>query len=307
MNFKTFNSAMNGIHAEFVTDAMYFGEKRRKSLLRLPAAALIAIITALILALAAGATVLFDLDDVLRDFLGISESQSDLLRDSVMEINKSQTIDGMTVTLRQAFGDAHTVYVLAEVYVPKGITLEGRLQGLVAEIDTKNNGGSYSFTKINVDEDNRIQSYLITIVSDKKIIGRNLTLSFSTYVSLPYVERLVDGVWDFKFKLNYADTARVFSLNDTRGELIIRDVTITPASIMISVEGLSSDDLSLDEFSVILDDGCKPELIRYQYLGQGNVNSKRVINIYGKFVNVIDVDSVYAITVNDRMIVLKTE
>ena len=44
---------------------------------------------------------------------------------------------------------------------------------------------------------------------------------------------------------------------------------------MISVEGLPDDDLSLDEFSVILNDGSEPEIIRYQYLGNGAEEKKR--------------------------------
>ena len=136
---------MNGICAEFVTDAMYYGENRRKRLLRLPVAALIAVITALILALATGASVIFGWDGVLKDYLGISGTREDELRNSVMEINQSQTIDGLTVTVRQAFGDAHTVYVLAEVRVPEGLPLDGRLQSIVVNIDTKNSSGSYNF------------------------------------------------------------------------------------------------------------------------------------------------------------------
>ena len=77
MKFNTFNAAMNGICAEFVTDAMYYGENRRKRLLRLPVAALIAVITALILALAAGASVIFGWDGVLKDYLGISGTRED--------------------------------------------------------------------------------------------------------------------------------------------------------------------------------------------------------------------------------------
>ena len=57
----------------------------RKRLLRLPVAALIAVITALILALAAGASVIFGWDGVLKDYLGISGTREDELRNSVME------------------------------------------------------------------------------------------------------------------------------------------------------------------------------------------------------------------------------
>ena len=162
MKFNTFNTAMNGICAEFVTDAMYYGENRRRRLLRLPVAALIAVITALILALAAGASVIFGWDGVLKDYLGISGTREDELRNSVMEINQSQTIDGLTVTVRQAFGDAHTVYVLAEVVVPEWLPLDGRLQSLVVNIDAKNSSGSYNFARMNIDEESRVQTYLIT-------------------------------------------------------------------------------------------------------------------------------------------------
>lgn len=307
MKFNTFNAAMNGICAEFVTDALYYGENRRKRLLRLPVAALIAVITALILALAAGASVIFGWDGVLKDYLGISGTREDELRNSVMEINQSQTIDGLTVTVRQAFGDAHTVYVLAEVRVPEGLPLDGRLQSIVVNIDTKNSSGSYNFACMNIDEESRIQTYLITFASDKKIIGRHMTITFDAYVSLPYVEKLITGSWNFKYKLNYADASRCFVLNEKCGDLTIKDVIISPASIMISVEGLPDDDLSLDEFSVILNDGSEPEIIRYQYLGNGGGKEKKVISIYGKFRKVIDEKNVYAVSINGQVFVLDSK
>ena len=70
---------------------------------------------------------------------------------------------------------------------------------------------------------------------------------------------------------------------------------------MISVEGLPDDDLSLDEFSVILNDGCEPEIIRYQYLGNGGGKEKKVISIYGKFRKVIDEKNVYAVSINGQV------
>lgn len=172
MKFNTFNAAMNGICAEFVTDAMYYGENRRKRLLRLPVAALIAVITALILALAAGASVIFGWDGVLKDYLGISGTREDELRNSVMEINQSQTIDGLTVTVRQAFGNAHTVYVLAEVRVPEGLPFEGKIDEILVNTKLRDDGAVYNWLLVNKDEATRTQTYIIQLHTLKSILKK---------------------------------------------------------------------------------------------------------------------------------------
>ena len=79
----------------------------------------------MILALAAGASVIFGWDGVLKDYLGISGTREDELRNSVMEINQSQTIDGLTVTVRQ-FLYRPVGKRLADLFLPGGLAVQLR-------------------------------------------------------------------------------------------------------------------------------------------------------------------------------------
>ncbi len=175
----------------------------RKRLLRLPVAALIAVITALILALAAGASVIFGWDDVLKDYLGISGTREDELRNSVMEINQSQTIDGLTVTVRQAFGDAHTVYVLAEVRVPEGLPFEGKIDEVLVNTKLRDDGAVYNWLLVNKDEATRTQTYIIQLHTLKSLLKKTVRIRFIDFRNVAdYQNRnYFRGEFDFSFRI----------------------------------------------------------------------------------------------------------
>lgn len=285
---------MNGIRAEFVTDAMYFGEKRRKSLLRLPPAALIAIITALILALAAGATVLFDLDDVLRDFLGISESQSDLLRDSVMEINKSQTIDGMTVTLRQAFGDDHTAYVLADVYVPENQPFDGKIDEIIVNIKNHDNEAVYNWHLVNKDEATGMQTYIIQLHSMKSLLKKTIRIRFNNFRNVAdYTNRnYFRGEFDFSFRISYKNMTETKTLNFETDNYTVKSVTLSPVTAIISFDPETTDkDYKIDS-QIITKDGTRPHVAWINYIPAINPL------MYISFDDVICPDNVIGIVIN---------
>ena len=294
MKFNTFNAAMNGICAEFVTDAMCYGENRRKRLLRLPVAALIAVITALILALAAGASVIFGWDGVLKDYLGISGTRENELRNSVMEINQSQTIDGLTVTVRQAFGDAHTVYVLAEVRVPEGLPFEGKIDEVLVNTKLRDDGAVYNWLLVNKDEATRTQTYIIQLHTLKSILKKTIRIRFIDFRNVAdYQNRnYFRGEFDFSFRISYKNMAVTKELNFRTDKYTVKSVTLSPVTAIISFDaGTTDKDYDID-CRIITKDGSTPHVAWVNYIPE--INPAMYIN----FDDVIDPDNVIGIVIN---------
>lgn len=257
-------------------------------------AAIVALFLVTILTLVVGATLLFHWNDTLRNYLGITEEDSDQLAKAVTIIGQSQTHENMTITVEQAFGDTHTAYIVASIILPEGMSVDGKIRRITPKITDVD--GSYNYERISVDEDTRIQTYIITIKSsNKKLTGRKIELEFGGYVSSTH-EKLISATWNFTFKLDFDDLSKTIVLNQKVDDFIIESVWITPVSMIIYIRDLPPEARYVDDFDLIMKDGSSPEIIKYQIIG--DLKNSNTTPIYGLFPQVIDPSMVKGILVN---------
>ncbi len=260
---------------------------------RLRTAAIIAAVFAVLVTLTLGVSAAFDWDVHLLSFLHIAPDRAAQLREAVTVIEKSQTKENATVTVRQAFGDAHTAYIVADLTLPDGVPLDGGFTDVILKVKAQ---GSYHYDCVERNEETHTLTYLIRVMTTEPILGKKIGLTFIDYRQPGFYESRIRATWEFSFRLDYRELARTVEIGKNSGELTVRSVTVTPTSVIIRVEGLPPDARYLEEYGVTMRDGSEPEIERYQIVG--GFSSDTETEIYGLFPQVIDPDDVAGFTVN---------
>lgn len=264
--------------------------RRRMSL---SAASIIAIIITASLILTVSAAVFFGWHTRLLDYLNIPPSGAEKFQQAVTVIEQSQTYENATVTVKQAFGDAHTAYIVAELKLPDGVPLDGKFKSISIDVDAQ---GSYNYECVERNEDTRTLTYIINVKTSDKITGKKIGLTFRDYYHAPTHQELIDASWEFSFRLKFKDYSRNSTINEMVGDFTIRSVTITPVSVIIYIDDLPADARYVDDFDIIMQDGSIPEIIKYQNVG--TFDSNKTTAIYGMFPEIIDPMNVKSVSVN---------
>ncbi len=291
MKTAQFSEALGRIGDDYLMEAITYRQNPapRRRLTR----ALLILAALLLLTCAACAVGYFGWNEDLRHYLGISDN-ADELSEAVVMIGQSQTADGITVTMEQAFGDTHTVYILATVHFSEGIPLDCRtnIRPVLKNVD-----GGYTFACIDVDEEARTQTLMINIrSSNKKLIGRKMGLEFLGFRGGRDYISYSSNTWSFSFRLNYRDLSKAVPLDITLKDYLVRSVWISPASIILYIEGLPRELRRIDDFGLIMKDGSSPDIVKYQLIG--DVPAGDVTPIYGMFPQIIDPGEIRSITVD---------
>ncbi|MBE6540871.1 MAG: DUF4179 domain-containing protein [Ruminococcaceae bacterium] len=298
-----FLDAVGRVDQKYIDECVSFwvafkeGEKasiKRKTKKR-PLIVLIAAISLiLLLSLAAGAKYLPNFSDVLSEYLGILTDREEDLSRAVCEINQSQTYENLTVTVEQAFGDAHAAYILVTASLPGESLADGKFIDPILKCSFD---GSYNCTLVSYDEETLTQTYIIEIISsNKKLTGKRIDLEFGSFFCGNPMQK-INGNWKFSFKLDFDDLSKSITVNKKIDDKItVRSVWFSPASIIIYVDGLPEEMRRLDDFDVILTDGEKADLSKYQVVG--DIPSGSTTPIFSQCNTLIDPEDVKCIIVN---------
>lgn len=273
------------------------GKKHR----RIRAALLAAAAIAVLLVLTVGASAIFGWNETLLSYLHITEDRASQLYKAAAVIEKAQTRENITVTVKQAFGDAHTAYIVAEAQIPPDIPLDGDFQTILLRIKAD---GGYNYECVKKDEETRTLTYLIRLMTEDTVTGKKIGLIFRGYENALH-ETLVSASWEFSFRLDFRDFSRKSTVNGKCGAYTVRSVTVTPVSVIIDIDGLPPENRLVEDFGVIMRDGSSPDLAKYQHVGTSAVSAaEKTTSVYGVFRSVIEPQDVEAVSVNGTVFML---
>lgn len=109
------------------------------------------------------------------------------LEKSIYKLDRSQTYNGWTVSLKECVGDDSSVYILVEATAPEGTVLARPENGsitLIGGIDTMGIGASSYVLEDEDPADNRISAMLDASVysTSEKLRGKTVTISIDPIV-----------------------------------------------------------------------------------------------------------------------------
>ncbi len=302
MTVHTFSKALGDINEKYLLEAIqYPGAKSsteakeiKASRKRPSAVALLAAAAAILLTVAAGATALTYWNDTLREYLGIPSAASDSLAEAIAMIGDSQTKDGITVTVEQAFGDTHTTYIVATAAFSENVPLDCKTTIIPT---LKNVDGGYNFDCVAVDEETRTQTYIIYVhSSNKNLIGKKMGLEFRGFRGGRDYIQYSSETWSFSFQLDYKDLSRNVTLNKDVDDFHVNSVWLSPVSMILYIEDLPAERRVIEDFDIIMKDGTLPDIKKYQIIG--GVPRGNTTPIFGMFPQVIDPENVKSVVVN---------
>lgn len=245
-----------------------------------------------------------------------NKGQIDTLNSLGVAINKQVTVNGLTIDVKEAIGDRHSVHILYDVIFPDTIKPDPTVYYTFERTDmiipfTTCKGWYTDQLKDPDPNDNKIPMVL-SLDAREKLIGKKVTLDFtdfsfynpkSTTGDDTYI-RVVSGNWKIPFELDYKDGSVKYRINKkvpfNGSEVALKELTLSPISINLVLKGHainlydknppSSDEKEpySQEIKVHLKDGTTFDKISSS--GKSTIGSKMVVTY--SFLEILDVSKV---------------
>lgn len=273
---------MGDIDGAFISEAENdFLAKSWRRRRRIRVLVLVAALLTALIAIGCAAASYFEVDDVLKEYLGIAADYDEELGEGVAMIGLTQTVGDFTVTIDQMFGDPHAAWIVFHVTVPERAPLrpdsEGNIYATVygdflsVSLDIGSQGGGYRWECVAIDDETRTKTYILGVDGTHvSLIGRKITLTFDydwmNEVGWPtgYFHGFQDEegkpiTMEFTFSPKYRDMTKKFLVNETCDAYKVKEVRISPASTIIRIAGLPDDQHYIKGFCLTMKDGTTVE------------------------------------------------
>ncbi|WP_027399468.1 DUF4179 domain-containing protein [Anaerovorax odorimutans] len=191
-------------------------------------------------------------EDALNFFKPDNEEELSSLNSVGTVINKQVSANGLTIDVKEAIGDRHSVNIIFDVIIPED-KIQEDLQYLFEETRVNISGGTSMGWHIEELSDNNpndnIIPMLLSLDSRKKLIGREMTLNFIDFSCYnpegesieDWYTKLIEGNWSISFKLNYRDNSIVHKINEkihfSSYTVTLKEITLSPISLSLKIKG----------------------------------------------------------------------
>ena len=220
-----------------------------------------------------------------------NQQESDLLNNLGTIIDKQVTANGLTIDIKEAVGDRNAVYVMYDIIAPEGTILDKEQYTFITSMITLEStfglpaGMGYSFESLeDPNPQDNVKPMMLCLSSNRKLIGKNMTLRLGDFSSYKEEEELKDrpkgiiegtpgdendiyhilipGTWEITFPLDYADHTAIYKLNEDLQyndiHLKVKEVRLSPISISMTLKAssdLNSEDIHQAPLMIYLKNG----------------------------------------------------
>ena len=316
MTVEKLNRAIGDIDKFFVAEAeTYFSTQVGRRRTKARVLVLVAAILVAVLVVGCVTISLFEMDETLKEWLGLEGEINSDLREGGVDINETVTAGGVTVTVDQLFGDPHSLYILLHVTVAEWVPLteDENIRALGAYGDflhitisgTGTMGGGYGWRCVEIDEETRTKTYILSISSTPDdLINRKITLSLDyewhrteNIMESHFGNSTSDGQrvpLEISFYTKYHDMTKTFRIGESYGDYHVKELRISPVSSIIRISGLPDDQHFLKGGVLTMADGTEIDLLYSVKLKQIWWNDS--IDIYFENSQIVDLKDVVSVS-----------
>ena len=169
------------------------------------------------------------------------------LSDAMLELDQTQNMGSIVVRVEKMFGNSEVANIVLKVEIPEELSMNG----LMDDFSVNGNfDGGFIYDCVDIDYENRTQTYVLTVFDEKKIIGKTINVKLNGYRSTEDVmQTLIKDDCEFKLKVKYKDFAEEYLVENSTSELKLQ---IMPGAMILQANDSSSE---IQDLSVMLEDG----------------------------------------------------